>query len=1497
MPLPGGSTDKFGNRFEGRWTTACMVEVLNETASSIRLEPLDTKGVEFWLRRKDKLEFHQVKRQTSSSGSWTLSKLSNENVLQNFYEILRVNEKSICMFISTQDVYILTEMVDRARRAFSIEEFNQEFLNTDNYSQAFDNICQIWNDCPKKEAFQILQRIYFRNTDEDTLKNIIVINSIKPLIEGNPATIADVLAQFALEETNKELNAIDIWRHLEERGFRRCRWNKDALILSAVENCTDRSLPKHTEATISGKVIPRDEAHIILDKFKTLEGKQSILVSGDAGVGKSGVLLQVVEALRKQGKPILAFRVDRLNPTLLPDDVGKQLGLPASPAIVLKAISDGRECLLIIDQLDAISETSGRNPEFFDCIREIIEQALNYPEMQILLACRKFDLDNDYRLRSLIGEQGFADSVQIRHLSHETIKQFINKNLNIDIHKLNKRQLDLLAIPLHLSLLAEISLDSEIDVINFKTTKDLFDKFWERKQRLLDKRSSRWVEVVFFLSNYMSERQTLIAPASIMDKFGILPEAMASEHILIKEGDRYAFFHQEFFDYTFARNFCAQNRELVPFMKKDVQHLFRRTQVMQILSREREENFVHYIADLESMLNDHEIRFHLKQIVFALLADLGDPNIDEWRVVAQFLDNSADSRSKEVKYILYKSTPWINLLKSEGQLSKWLASAREENINLAIILLSKVQKDQPQAVVDLIKPYIDLSETWNRRLCQIFKTSKIDACESFFELVLHAMDKGILDEIDELDPLAGHFWYAQKDLIKDHPEWACEFLSHYLNRKYMICLIGGQPNPFDREKGCITDHVRDEEIADSIKECAKTSSEAFIHELLPFILRLIGFNAYRDDKIVNSPLFDRIWRNRYYYDRFGIYIDVCILSSIEVAMASLAKTKPANFRIIAEELEDLDFDTIHYILIRGYAANGEQFVDDAVNYLIKYPVCLETGYVEDEFKAATELLEAITPYCSNEQLDKIESNIVGNYPNIEDHEKAQFKLYNGIDSSRRSESVINRLKELEKKFGQSLEEPPRTFSVGRVISPISDEDADKMSDEDWLGAILVYNSENHSFRLDGTNPVGGALELSRVMEKQVNLNPSRFAALVQKFPDDSNVYYFNAILRGITNTDLNIKLVLDVCRRCHNLQDKPCGRWICDLIRKNAENDLPDEALDIVAWYATEDPDPEYERWRPEGPEKTVYYGGDIINSGLNSVRGRAAYAIASLVFYDKSRIIYMKSIIEKIIEDPSIEVRSWVTMVLISILKYDDVYAIKLFQDLCNTEDILLGTHHVENFLGYALQTHISLLESILKRMVDSKEIDVVKAGARRICIASFEIQEARPLMESCLVGTNDQRLGAAEVFCTNIIIYPDFCKDKLIRFFSDHNEQVRKMAAGCFRHLAGSDLGKFTDLIEAFIESPSFDTDIEDLIWSLNRTTAKLPDVTYSICRKFIDTTILANSRNYSVELDVSKLILRLYSQNKESLIGEKCLDLIDIMIEKDVYRIEKELLDYER
>lgn len=130
-------------------------------------------------------------------------------------------------------------------------------------------------------------------------------------------------------------------------------------------------------------------------------------------MGKSGAVLQVVEGLRERGVPFLAFRVDRLKPTTLPEGVGEQIGLPGSPASVLAAIAQERECVLVIDQLDAVSLASGRNPELFEVVRDVIRQADIQPGTRVLLACRRIDLDNDHRLQSLTRSGGVATILDV----------------------------------------------------------------------------------------------------------------------------------------------------------------------------------------------------------------------------------------------------------------------------------------------------------------------------------------------------------------------------------------------------------------------------------------------------------------------------------------------------------------------------------------------------------------------------------------------------------------------------------------------------------------------------------------------------------------------------------------------------------------------------------------------------------------------------------------------------------------------------------------------------------------------------------------------------------------------------------------------------------------------------------------------------------------------------------------------------------------------------
>lgn len=73
----------------------------------------------------------------------------------------------------------------------------------------------------------------------------------------------------------------------------------------------------------------------------------------------------------------------------------------------LEGIANSDDCLLVIDQLDAVSLTYGRNTQFLDCVHEIT-QALGYQNMRVLLACRHFDLENDHRLRSLVMKSGMS---------------------------------------------------------------------------------------------------------------------------------------------------------------------------------------------------------------------------------------------------------------------------------------------------------------------------------------------------------------------------------------------------------------------------------------------------------------------------------------------------------------------------------------------------------------------------------------------------------------------------------------------------------------------------------------------------------------------------------------------------------------------------------------------------------------------------------------------------------------------------------------------------------------------------------------------------------------------------------------------------------------------------------------------------------------------------------------------------------------------------------
>ena len=227
MPLAGGAAEKFGNRYEGRWTVACMLDVMDEKADSIRLEPpgSEGQGVEFWIAKQGIREYHQVKRQRSV-GNWTVNALKREGVLTNFAAKLHEDPTVRCVFVSAISAGQLAELSDRARRSANWEEFNEEFINTNQMRTDFDLVRRSHPGLPEQETYEQLKRVHIRTLDESSLRTMIESRA-STLVDGDAATVVDVLAELASDRIHHILTALDIWNHLESRGFKRRHWDND----------------------------------------------------------------------------------------------------------------------------------------------------------------------------------------------------------------------------------------------------------------------------------------------------------------------------------------------------------------------------------------------------------------------------------------------------------------------------------------------------------------------------------------------------------------------------------------------------------------------------------------------------------------------------------------------------------------------------------------------------------------------------------------------------------------------------------------------------------------------------------------------------------------------------------------------------------------------------------------------------------------------------------------------------------------------------------------------------------------------------------------------------------------------------------------------------------------------------------------------------------------------------------------------------------------------
>ena len=1485
MPLSGGPSAKIGLRYELLWTVFCMTQVLDRESDSIRLEPLgdEGNGVEFSLKTPSGTEFHQVKRQKSGQGQWSLNVLASKGVLSHFYNKLS-QPNATCVFVSAHAAHTLDELADRARNADSWEQFGSCFLSAGEWSSNFAKLHGIWRSSSPEDTYERLKRTQVRTIDEASLREA-VNTKLGSLVVGEPDNVREVLSSLALDELHQQLDSSYVWNHLRSRGFGRPTWAKDSSVANALSEMNQTYLAGIQPTGIAGEVVHRSEVKQVLQIFDDDRAGNTVLVTGRAGVGKSSAISQTLAEIENRKWPLLSLRVDRLEPCRLPEQVGEQLGLPASPVRVLASIANGKDCLLILDQLDAISLASGRNPEFFDCIGAILSQAQHHSNMRVLSACRKFDIDNDHRLRELVRDGGIAKEVSIGPFDEQTVRHLVTK-LGMDGTKLNPRQVSLLSLPVHLRLLSEVHPDESTHSLSFQTSKDLYDRFWRNKLQVLSSRVG--VAAIQNVTNsvleYMDNHETLFVPESLLEEHREPVSLMESENILVKDGSRVSFFHEGFFDYIFARTTVSGEFDLVSYVLNRDQSLFIRSQVRQILLHQRDISPSDALWNVKSILSNENVRIHVKSLVLSLLGSLENPTEDDWRAIEPHLDSDL---SQHVWGAISRSPPWFDLLDSTGIIRQWLNGEEELGIGRAVWLLSSNKQDRPDRIGELLLPHVSSSEAWNRWLVSIIANSELGTSRRLFDLAIKVVEVGALDDLLSSGDANGTAWNLVERLAGSNPEWACELIAGYCNRMLAVAQQEGINNPFSGRVGW------SENGAHAVTNVANAAPKKFVELLMPFFTTVIEMNAIATGA---PPWRDPVWSNRIYEYSYGLNNKLFI--AMESAMRCSSQHHPEWFRAYADELATSNYLTIQHLLVRSYQANGKYFADDAVEYLLSNPARLATGYSDSPHWATRQLLGTVTPFCSSDNLARLEQTILEYYP---PHElglsarqfrgHSQLTLLEGLEYSRLSPAASRRLQELRRKFEDWPPPEPRAIEAVWDDSPITDAAAREMSDENWLRAIRRYSSNSpinkpdHQFK-------GDAIELSHVLEARTKEDPARFAKLIHLIPDDANQVFFEAVLRGLANSDLDADRIVSACLRCHRLPGRPLGVWITRPLESVSDSPLPEDALEMVAWYATQGPD------SGEPPA-----GLGLLDAGINSVRGNAAHTVASLILHSPENLGYFENHLKIMVTDRSVEVRTFVAEALLGVLRHDRDLAVELFTVLCDADERLLSTHYVSRFLRHAVQTHFKPLKPILLRMIKSHNDEVAADGARQVCVASLTLDEARLLARRCVAGSTPVRLGAADVYSANIKMsaYRSECKEILGALFSDPEDEVRRAASNCFDRFEGSDLRDYTNLIASYIYSPAFVPQYSPLIRALEKTTANIPEITLAACERYIDLAgedagNIATAASMHAQ-DVSKLIVRVYRQVTDQDLRSRCLDIIDKMELYRAYGLDKFMDEFER
>ncbi len=484
-------------------------------------------------------------------------------------------------------------------------------------------------------------------------------------------------------------------------------------------------------SNVSNSHIPRNETVKVLNWLnnKLQKEKEPILMlTGNPGFGKSVILKDTLIELQKKKIPVIGIKADRY-----PAESVKHFNELTNLKFPLEQLTElllknNKQVVVLIDQIDSLSTSVTSRRTYLDVYRQLIDNILliikDKPEflknkIRIVIAIREFDLTYNFEFSYF---KKF-EKVDVEKLSGKQIEPIIEK-LNLKINSLSEQLVDLIKIPSYLEILCK-TYNSKTNISRINTAIDLMDELWV--QTTTGSNSSLIESTLYNIIHVLRKLNTLsVDVKELRECDNMILAKLKNDGLVLITQNQLQFFHQTFYDYSFARSFIHTGQSIEQYIQNEYQSIYIRPTLKTMIAYLRQTHFKKYIEITRNILFSKKYRFHIQLLIIQELGFIQNPEIDEIDLVANKLIKCKQFFLPFLESVI--GNKWFPILVDNQILDK-LIYPQSTKFKLFGLIKPKKQNVQLSIPEENLKLNI-----WASIIRKAFKTNRVKAINYLHQL-------------------------------------------------------------------------------------------------------------------------------------------------------------------------------------------------------------------------------------------------------------------------------------------------------------------------------------------------------------------------------------------------------------------------------------------------------------------------------------------------------------------------------------------------------------------------------------------------------------------------------------------------------------------------------------------------------------------------------------------------------------------------------------------